>query len=217
MKRNVLMLLAWLTLCLVPVGALVEKGPLIASPGYFRFVYVQGAPEPTLESTIQSNDSTPFEIVEIKAPDSLRVTQRKEGGAWKVQATLVSDAPVGTLNLDVVVRTNHPDQPEIRLHVSGFVRPAMFVSPKECSFGSHEGPFEVKQEFQVSCFLKGLPEIKASCDIPGLTLEVTPDRGSRYRLLLKGTLPKGTGEIHGNLTVVAGSHSIQVPIAGQVR
>ncbi|MDH3253961.1 MAG: DUF1573 domain-containing protein, partial [Acidobacteriota bacterium] len=123
-------------------------------PGYSRMIVVQGEPTEMSQQWLWASEEPDFEIRSVKSPyPFLQVgfreateQERKSEGAkrqWLVEMTLSRDAPVGPLADHVIVRTDHPRQQEVRIPVSGFVRPVVSVRPRVANFGRLEltGPF----------------------------------------------------------------------------
>ena len=167
---------------------------LLAHPGYARWNYVQHEEQGLISQTVYSTDGAEFDVVRVEPPMpsidvSFRPAEGDElqegfaGSQWRLEATLATDAPVGPLTGYITVHTTHPEQEEMRIPVSGFVRPALFLQPPELDFGTLElasvrhAPFDLRNFATEAIHATG-----ASTDLPGVTARVEPvEEGRRYR------------------------------------
>ena len=170
---------------------------LLAHPGYARWIYVQHEEEGTISNTVVSNDGAEFDVLSVEAPMpaidvSFRPAAPEErhekvtGSQWRVDATLSSDAPVGAITGYVRVHTNHPQQKEIQIPVSGFVRPTLFIEPPERDFGTIRLTNRRYATFQVRNFATDPINLTGvESDIPGVSAELKPiEEGRRYDLVV---------------------------------
>lgn len=122
------------------------KVRVTAQPNYARFMSVFGQGERHTTITVSSSEMRNFRIEDVQSPyPFLKVEYRREPSAedvqsdtWLVEMTLASEPPVGPLADFVVIKTNHPFKPELKIPVSGFVRPVLAVSPRIADFGNVE-------------------------------------------------------------------------------
>lgn len=206
------------------VKALIRE-PVVARPGYVRFMTVQGQPAEPSVQTVSATDGTPIEVLSVTSPyPFLRATHRRaEGGegGWQVELRLDRAAPAGSLADYVVVTTDHPEQPEVKIAVSGLVRPVISVAPKVADFGRRELAEPQSKSLEVKNL--GTPEVEvteASTDVAGLEAEIEEvEVGRHYRiqLTLTDALPKG--DFEGRLTIKTSSDRqpvVEVPLRGTI-
>jgi len=180
---------------------------LYFNPGFARFVKGHGHSPGTVKQVFYSPDFEDLEIEEVESPyPFLEVAYHEagEGERWadvegrQYVFTLTLDysqAPVGPVAGNVLVRTNHPKQPEAQLPVSGFVRPLLAVTPPIADFGSVslEEPlparFLVKnfgeKEVKITRIEQSLPEAEVSFE------PLEEGRSYQVEMVLKPEMPKG--------------------------
>lgn len=204
------------------VKAIVHE-PVVARPGYARFMTVRGQPvEPSIQ-TVSATDGSEIEVLSVSSPYSfVRATHsREESGRWKVELSLDRNAPVGPLADYVVVRTSHPEQPLVKIAVSGLVRPIISVAPKVADFGRREVAEPQSKSLEVKNLGTAAVELtEATSDVEGLEAVIEPvEEGKHYRiqLTLTDALPKGAFE--GRLTIKTSSAQqpvVEVPLRGTI-
>jgi hypothetical protein len=204
-----------------------------AQPGYFRFVHVQGAPEVAASQTLWSADRVDLAVLGVESPlPQLAVTFRPavgeersadgRGRQWVILATLGSDAPEGPLAGDVIVRTNHPQQPTLALPIAGYVRPVLAVSPPVADFGSF-APSEPRRGSVIVTNHGEEPVtvLAAESDVPGLSAQVAArEKGKRYDVNLTLAAGIAPGPFAGTLRVRTDSPRqplLEIPVRGEVR
>jgi hypothetical protein len=206
------------------VKALIRE-PVVARPGYARFMTVQGQSAEASVQTVFATDGTRFEVLAVESPYSfVKATHgREEGddGRWQVELSLDRGAPTGALADYVVVRTDHPEQAEVKIAVSGLVRPIITVAPKVADFGRRELAEPQSKSLEVKNL--GTPAVElteATSDVEGLEAvieQVEEGRHYRIQLTLTDALPKGAFE--GRLTIKTSSATqpvVEVPLRGTV-
>lgn len=202
------------------------------SPGWARFVAVQGEDYPTVEQILWSPELPELEITDVRSPYSyLAVGYRllmehesdyREGfNRWKIDITLRDDAPVGQMTDFVKVFTNHPEQHQVHIPVSGFVRPILAVTPRVLDFGRREldEPQEAKLEVRnLGSQAVGLQG--ASSDVAGLVATIeTVEAGRLYNLLLTLSPGLDKGRFRGKITVETDSPRqpvVEIDVTGTV-
>ncbi|MHC4816298.1 MAG: DUF1573 domain-containing protein [Planctomycetota bacterium] len=206
------------------VKALISE-PVIARPGYARFMTVQGQPVETSVQTVSSTDGSDLEVVSVSSPyPFVKVTHRRDEGdpgRWRVELRLDPKAPAGPLADYVVVRTDHPEQAEVKIAVSGLVRPIIAVTPKVADFGRRELAEPQSKSLEVKNLGTAAVELtEATSDVAGLEAVIEPvEEGRHYRIQLTLTdeLPKG--EFEGRLTIFTSSLRqpvVEVPLRGTI-
>jgi hypothetical protein len=208
--------------------------PLVdAAPGYVHFVHVQGAAAPTSKQTVWSGDQAELAVLAVESPlPAITVAFRPaadgerspdgRGRQWVLTATLDSEAPPGPLSGDLVVRTNHPQQPTLLLPLAGYVRPRLMVSPPVADFGS----FPPSEPRRGSVILTNYAEaplrvLGVESDVKGVTAQVSErDEGKKFDLNLTVAAGVARGALAGTLRVRTDSPQhpvIEIPIKGEVR
>ena len=206
------------------VKALIRE-PVVARPGYARFMTVQGQRADASVQTVSATDGTPIEVLSVKSPYPFvkAAHSRNEGdeGGWRVELSLDQDAPVGSMADYVLVTTNHPEQAEVKIAVSGLVRPIITVAPKVADFGRSEVTEPQSKSLEVKNLGTADVELtEAISDLVGLEAVIEPiEEGRIYRikLTLTDALPKG--DFEGRLTIKTSSARqpvVEVPLRGTI-
>jgi hypothetical protein len=202
-------------------------------PGYFRLMTVEGAENVVGTQTVWSTDRNDFEVLEVRSPlPQLEVTfrpaseQEREptgrGKQWLIVASLRGDAPVGALQGDVVVRTNHPEHEELAIPIAGYVRPILAASPPVADFGAF-APTEPRRGSVIVTNNGETPltVVSAESDVPGLAAQVaTREAGKKFDVNLTFTPGTTRGPIAGTLRVRTNSTThpvLEIPVRGEVR
>jgi len=206
------------------VKALVSE-PVVARPGYARFMTVHGQKAEPSVQTVSATDGAPIQVLSVKSPyPFVKATHsRNEGdaGDWRIELSLDRDAPVGSMADYVLVSTDHPEQPELKIALSGLVRPILTVAPKVADFGRREVVEPQKKSLEIKNL--GTPDVElteAISDIAGLEAVIEPiEEGRIYRikLTLTDALPKG--DFEGRLTIKTSSAKqpvVEVPLRGTI-
>jgi Protein of unknown function (DUF1573) len=213
------------------VKALVE--PMIfVRPGYARFIQPQMSEPGQVEEllftrtfeglkVLSAKSPYPFLDVEFHQAKADELDANGEGNQWIVTLTLdYEKAPVGALADYVMVTTNHPQQKEVPIAISGFVRPMMVVTPQDLDFGKIQ---ITEESAQARLVLKNYAreDIDVSfkdATIPGVKVtvaEVEPGREYSLEVLLGPELPKGdfSGVIHLNVNHPK-QKTVDIPLRG---
>jgi len=171
---------------------------LLARPGYARWIYVQHEQEGTIGQTVYASDGADFQIVAVESPmPAIKVSYREAkpeervegfaGRQWRVEPTLVAEAPVGAITGHIDVHTTHPKQKRLEIPVSGFVRPTLFVDPTHGAFGTLQLSAPKQAVFQVRNFATApIALTAAETDVPGISAQVQPvEQGRRYKVVIE--------------------------------
>lgn len=203
-------------------------------PGYARYIAVKKEVEKgTIHQTLWAADGQDFKILKVDSPLpylSAHFREAKEdekhekgkGRQWIVETTLwLDEAPIGPIADYVVVHTDHPKQKEVRLPISGFIRPIFAVTPPTADFGERELSEPFKASLHVKNFAtEEIPLTKVETNVQGLQAELTPlKEGREYAVLLtlKPEMPKG--DFRGKLRIYTASSKqevIEVEVKGRV-
>lgn len=208
------------------------KAQIEISPGYVRFVVVQGEEFKSSEQTIWSPDLADLQILEVKSPyeyvgvehrllESGDSDYRDDANRWRIDISLSQDAPVGQMADFVKVVTNHPRQKLVKIPVSGFVRPVLAVTPQVADFGRRELTEPQTATLEVKNLGSEAIELgAASTDLPGLEAEIeSVEAGRLFNLVL--TLGSGMekGRFRGKVTIETTSPEqpvVEVGVTGTV-
>lgn len=170
-----------------------------AFPGYARWIYTQHEPEGTIVQTVGALDDEEFDILRLESPGPyIRVDFRPateeeheeelSGSQWHVSATLSKTAPVGPLEGDIKVYTNHPVQELMEIPVSGFVRPIAHLTPSDGHFGNLRLEEPKRSIFHLTNFATEPMEItRIETGVPGIEGKVVPLEdapGHRFQVVL---------------------------------
>jgi hypothetical protein len=206
------------------VKALVRE-PVIVRPGYARFMTVQGQPVESSVQTVSAPDGTAFRVLSVESPyPFVKATHRPdegEEGRWQVEVSLDRGAPVGPLADYLVVRTDHPEQPEVKIAVSGLVRPVIAVTPKVADFGRREVIEPQSKSLEVKNLGEAVVELtEATSDVAGLEAVIEPvEEGRHYRIQLTLTDAVPKGDFEGRLTIKTSSERqpvLEIPLRGTI-
>lgn len=210
---------------------------LLVQPGYARFTsLVQGeVPDDGAETSSQlvwADDFDDLRVLSVESPKSWIEVSHREAGAderepgfegrqWRIDVSITGDAPTGPFADHVVVTTNHPDQQELKIPVSGFIRPLIGVTPPRVELGAVDPSDENSWGVLVRNFGSAPLEIEGvDNDVPGLEVEVEPiEEGQRYKLVLRPTGEMAKGPFDGRVelrTNLAQQKTITVRLSGDV-
>jgi hypothetical protein len=207
---------------------------IAAFPGYARFVYVQNQAPVTVKQWLWAENFPELKILEVKSPYKFLQTTFRPATAeerrpeapnpnqWVIESTIQPDAEVGPLRDFLVVETNHPKQKELRLAVTGFVRPLLSATPAVADFGAL-ALSAASQDLSLVLVNFGEAAIDiqgVTASVPGVEAAIKPiEAGRRWeiKLTLTGKMPKGrtnaTITIHTTSTV---QPTLEVPLRGTV-
>lgn len=205
---------------------------LLMLPGYARYIVVQQAADGTIAQTVGSADGATFRILRVDSPHpSLRVTFREarvderraewKGSQWRIETTLMRDAPVGPLMGDLVVTTDHPRQKIVRAAVSGFVRPIFAVTPARLDLGPKDQSVPVHLNLAVKNYAEELIELgPVESTVKGVSGELMGiEAGRSWTLSLTFGAEMPAGPFEGKVRIRTASPKIpfiEIPIAGRV-
>ena len=205
------------------------------TPGYARFIYVQGEEIRPITQTLWPEDDHDLSVLEIRKPyEFLDVSVREasaserdpkhEGRQWLVDIILDPYSPVGALRQFVEVVTDHPKQQVVRVPISGFVRPRQHVTPHELDLGVLDGDsLPLKRVLTFTNFITAGIEVKEiETNIAGLSAEVRETGrkdGHRFEVLLTVGPEVPRGELNTVLKLHITDQQnpiVEVPIEGTV-
>jgi hypothetical protein len=192
---------------ILTVKAVVEH-MIFVRPGFARFIQPQLSDPGVVEQILFTPSFDELKILGVESPyPFMKVDYREatederqeegKGKQWVVTVTIDYDtAPVGAIADYVHIQTNHPQQDEVTIPVSGFVRPMVVLTPNEANFGSVD---LAEDETEATMLLKnyapqGIQVSVEETTVPGVDVaveEVKEGREFRVVLTLGDELPKG--------------------------
>ena len=210
----------------------VEVVPLLlARPGYARWNMVQGEKEGTISQTMWAQDGKEFKVLRVTAPEFVRTAFRPaaeaelrpgvSGPQWRLDLTVDTWAPVGPITGFVDVETDHPEQPVMRLPISGFVRPILHVTPPAGEFGNVLLESGKRAVFHVQNFAtEQIALVGVESTVPGLDVKLSPEEAGRsYRIEVLFPATMTAGPFTGALRIRTDSTKlplVEVPLSGTI-
>jgi hypothetical protein len=209
------------------VRSLVE-----VDPGWARFVTVLGEPVEPSRQLVWAESGGDFEVLDVRSPyrfleasfREAREDERRsgrEGRQWVVELELEPGAPLGPLADYVVVRTSHAEASEIRIPVSGFVRPVVAVVPAAVEFGRKDLAEPAQAVLELTHLAQGsltLGEVTSS--LAGIEASLEPlQAGRRYKLVVTMRPGMAKGPFAGTLTIPTSSRAqpvLSIDVRGTV-
>lgn len=215
----------------VSVGIEV-KAFVQSTPGFARYVTVQGEREGTIAQTLLSPDGSDFRVTGVDAPYPALKTSFREaraderepdvpGPQWRVESTLDASAPVGDLSGLLTIHVDHPRQKRVIVPVSGFMRPILAVTPPTASLGD----VDAGQLREVTFFVKNFAEqpfaiTAAVSDVAGIRADVVPiEEGRTWTLRVTVRPETPAGELNGRIELKTSNPKLPVfrlPLSGRV-
>lgn len=221
------------------ISAIVKPYVEAFPAGFVRFNILQGEAEKK-SLLIYSEEEEPFEILQIASPqDWISAEVRKAEGAdvqklgrpgqnqYIVDITVGGpDSRIGPIAEKIRLKTNSKHQPDYQLSVSGLIRPAFRVEPKEVNFGEvapsdaaatrtfklRSNSLDAPEKFSVSSVESGIPGVTAA-------VKPTANKGE-YEVTLQVTGDAPAGALEGSVVVhtsAQGSPTVKVPVKGTVK
>lgn len=208
---------------------------LIADPGFARFLQPQHSDPGVVEQRLWTKSFDNLEILDVTSPyPFLKITHKpitadadrhEDGVGPQYELTFVLDysqAPVGSLAEYAVVETNHPEQPEVKIPVSGFIRPLVVVTPASADFGALTlGEDGAKGSLVLKHYGSQPLEISAAeSSVPGIQVAIEPvEPGSEFnvRVQLSPDMPKGP--FAGTISLTTNNPrkpTVEIPLSGSV-
>jgi hypothetical protein len=206
---------------------------LLSSPSTVRFVHTRTLPAETVGVTVFSPDEAGLAVTAVEsllphvtasareATESERVAAGT-GRQWRIEATLDAEAPIGPLRDFLIVRTNHPQQSELQIPLSGVVRPVLHLTPKAAEFGELSLAGQARRMVLTLINFGAEPiEIRSvATNVEGVAARAeVVEAGKRWRVVveLAPTLPKG--HVEGELrieTTSAAMPELVAPLSARI-
>lgn len=212
----------------------VVKPQMVAFPGYARYIVVHGEDkEGVIPQYVWAEDGKDFHITKIDSPSPYLTTSfrrpseeelRPEGkGKKQWLVTLDFDynrAPVGALRGYVVVHTDHAGNDEVKIPLSGFVRPTVALNPPTVDLGTVADDKPVKTGIILQQFLADPMKLTdPETDIPGIEVQIKPiEAGRKFEVLFTAGPGVPKGVFQGKVRIHTDSPKkpiIEVPFHGK--
>jgi hypothetical protein len=201
-------------------------------PGYARMIVVQGETTEAIRQWLWATEgpdleiesvASPYPFLEVSHREATAVERKSEGGdrQWLIDLRVAEDAPVGPIAANVVVHTNHPGQEEVKIPVSGFVRPVVSVKPRTANFGRLDlvEPYSATLEVQ-NLGSGAITVLGASTDVSGAAAEVEEvEAGKLYRVQVTLQPGMSSGPFSGKLQIETSSKQmpmVEVELSGTI-
>lgn len=204
-------------------------------PGFARYIYVQNHDPGLLKQWLWTDNFADFKVTEVVSPykfitasfhqaksDERRSEIAGNTNQWIVETRIQPNAEVGALREFLIVKTNHPKQKELRIPITGFVRPVMSVTPYIADFGTIDVVESAKDLSLILVnFGDELIDIKSvTTSTPGVEATVKSiEAGRRFeiKVALTSKMPKGAvNSVLKIETTSARKPTIDVPLKGKV-
>jgi len=200
--------------------------------GFFRITALSG--EAASSEVVLVSDEPEFKPTKIETPNSFLkatlspVTEKelikdKNPNQWKITLTAAPDAPEGILGGTVKVATGVKRQPEIEISVSGFVKPAVSVTPVSINFGNFDPKGDaVKRNVMIvnnNAQAASFAVTKVETNVPGISAEIVPVDKSRVQVVLTVDQKIKKGVFEGELlikTTDKAKSDVKVPLKGVI-
>lgn len=108
----------------LPVSATIT-GDLALSPPTLFFGFVRQGQPGRAGATLTNAGARPLQVTQVENPLDfleIKVVPQPDGKKCQISATLKPSAPAGKIEAELVIHTNNPDQPMLKLPVRGFVQ-----------------------------------------------------------------------------------------------
>jgi hypothetical protein len=213
------------------VKAVVKPFVDVAPQQYVRFSVVKGDSasqdvvliseekgfKPTVAETAQ-----PYVKAEIAPTGDKDKIAGRPGDQYKLNVSVLPDAPEGLLNAPVRINTGVQQQPTLEIPVSGIVRPRVSVSPITVNFGNFTaGKDPITRNIVVTNNKPGTPVkvTKAEVSVPGFMTDVVPTQeGVSYTVVVKASDKVKKGAVDGKVTLHTTDKDkgvIEIPLKGE--
>ena len=206
---------------------------VVAQPAYARFVHTQTQPAQATALIVSSPDAVDFRVLEVVSPyPHVRASSREaapaerladlEGRQWRIEIELAEDSPVGPLRDFLVVRTNHPQQPELQVPLSGVVRPVLHLTPGAADFGELALAGQAREVVLTLVNFGQTPvEVRSvATDVEGAQARFEEiEKGKRWKIVVQLRPEIGKGRVEGKLRVETSSPvlpHLEIPLTGRI-
>ena len=186
-------------------------------------ILLVGSGEVEKFKVVRVEPSADYILTELRPlPEDERIAGRSDS-QYELTLSLADDAPVGPVNGQVVVHTDHPKAKAIPIRLFGVVRALLHVTPPQLQFGAVEASVKPGRHLIV---VSNRPETDveitaAEVDDPAFEVEVHPiQEGQRYQVTVTMTPDAETGPHDATLTLRTTDPAfpeVKVPVRATVK
>jgi Protein of unknown function (DUF1573) len=204
------------------------------SPAAARLLLVANQEVPKTSINFWATDNTDLGTPSVKStvPYVIASLRKAEAGErvanapdvqWRIDVTMSPDSPPGPIAGEILVRTNHPQQAELHIPLSGFVRNVLQAQPQIADFGVFDRGATTPKKFVLKLFNFGKDAVEirsVATDLPFVSAAATAeDAGRRYRIELRLAPDAPKGKFNGTLKIETSSPAmpvVELPVRGKV-
>jgi len=194
----------------------------VQNDGAEQIVTVIGAPGEKYEVT-EVTSSVPFIEATVRQLDETELFPGKSDNQYQIVLRLNEDAPVGPLNAEISILTDHSKAKKLSVKVFGIVRAVLHVTPSQMQFGSVEAAVKPgRNVIVVNNRPSGDVEVtEATVDDPAFEAQVFAiEKGKRYQITVT-VMPEASGGAHDAelriLTTDPEHSELRVPVRANIR
>jgi hypothetical protein len=190
--------------------------------GAEQVLTVVGAEGESFEIT-EVTSSEPFIETTVRKLDETELFPGKSKDQYQVALRLADTAPVGQVNAEVSILTNHAKAKKLSVKVFGIVRSVLHVTPSQMQFGSIEAAVQPgRNVIVVNNRPSGEVEVtEASVDDPAFETQVFAiEKGKRYQITVTVKPEASSGPHDAELRILTTDteHSeLRVPVRANIR
>jgi hypothetical protein len=182
-------------------------------------LYVFSKERPDLKVTKFTTSKPDLIVAEAQPMTPEEAAQLKADKGYKVTVEVKPGMPLGSFHDELVVHTDHPKQPEVKISVGGFVFGPISVTPERVRMTNVVGSEGASRDL-ILVVRGGKPTDFQVAEKPAkVDVAITPDDTAtlkgRYRLTVK--VPPGTaaGDVHGDIVLKTDHptvHELKIPV-----
>lgn len=165
--------------------ALVRFNAVQHEPMSQKVVVVSGDEDKSFEVT-SVKSSVPFLTATVRPLGADELLAGKSSKQFEVTLSMAEDAPVGPVNAELEIHTNHPKAKTVPVKVYGVIRSLLHVTPSQVQFGSVEAKKRPGRNIILVNNRTGGAKVEvtgAQVNDPAFATEVTTiEEGRRYQV-----------------------------------
>ncbi|MDI6792427.1 MAG: DUF1573 domain-containing protein [bacterium] len=201
------------------------KPPVTLNPDRLVFGKVKIGEEVSKEVEIRAEQGIELKIqkveVEVDYIQTEILERNPKGG--KIKVTLRANTPVGAVEKDIKIFTNHPQKPVTELHVSARVQGRIQLSPEYLYLGQIYRGEPITREAIINKIDESGPplEVSAESNLDFLQVKLTTmEEGKRYKLSFSLAPDFPSGRIKAEVEIKTNDPDqpvINLPVVGEVQ
>ena len=182
------------------------RSDIVFNPGEAVFGNVQEGEAKSMSIDLDYAGRSDWKVVSIGCNDHFIDSQIQEvsrsGGRikYRIDLTLKSDAPIGSIQSEIFVKTNDRNLTTVPLRTMANIQPAIAVSPQFVTLGDIKPGDSIRQ-----ILILRAPQpfriLEISSDVFDVTFEPVEEPKSLHTLPIMLSAKPGSGEIQGKLMV----------------